>query len=631
MANAVDIAPQQGAATDVQPQPHSGLVITVEVMLYTGLVLLVLLLYLAELGAVPLTGPEAQQAMAAWSTVGPQPDGAVILPESPLLFALQKWSFTLLGGSEGAARLFTALAGIALVFTPLLFRDLLGRTRTFVFVLLLATSPVLLVAARFSSPPVWALLATVLTIWSGWRFRQTGAHSYALLAVTAGVSTILLTDPAAYFLPLVLVGAFVLASTVFAPADSDTTPRETLAGVRSALADVPWLLSAGVAALVIVLLSTSLLTYPAGLGAIGELLGAGVAGIVTLPPYTPPLFVPLVSLFYEPFLWFFAIIAVVQLTRRETTLLDRVLVAWLLLAGLVALLYRGGDAAHAVWLTLPLAALAAYTITDLLHSDVPLLWDVPRWVVPLLATITVGLLTVFALGLQMVARSLTRIVAVEDTSFITRIDAGGAIFVLMIPLFFVVGYLLVSNLWDGRTALRGGGLGLLIFGLLTSLGSGWNAAVPYATNAAELWHQTVTTPNAERLRDTLIEVAQRESRGVPSLPVYVLAERDSVLAWQLRDFTDVTFISDAADANGQPVILLANAAQGDLLPDFETGYVGQDFIMQRTWPLANLRGLDMLAWWTQRQATSTSVPVDVVVLWLRADIYQGVDLLEPSQ
>jgi len=155
------------------PLERGQLVIRVEWVAYLALFVLALVLRFAELDSVPLTPDETPQALAAWRALA-EGNAAPAQAASPLLFALQTLAFTILGTNEGAARVFTALAGTALVFAPLLVRGLLGRVRTFLLVALLAASPGLLLAARTSSPVIWALLFSVFALAAVWRFQSRG-------------------------------------------------------------------------------------------------------------------------------------------------------------------------------------------------------------------------------------------------------------------------------------------------------------------------------------------------------------------------------------------------------------------------------------------------------------------------
>src|SRR5690348_3801029 len=86
-----------------------------EVIVYLVIALLALVLRIAQLDVVPLSMHEARQALAAWRVVYPQAAGSLIVPESPVLFALHGLAYSVLGANEFSTRIFTALAGILLV------------------------------------------------------------------------------------------------------------------------------------------------------------------------------------------------------------------------------------------------------------------------------------------------------------------------------------------------------------------------------------------------------------------------------------------------------------------------------------------------------------------------------------
>ena len=105
-----------------------------------------------NLDSVPLMPSETHNALAAWRAVICRTRPArSLIPTSAILFDAQSISFGLMGGSEFAARIATALAGVALILLPALFRPWLGKTGALLVSLLLAFSPVLLIASRTSS------------------------------------------------------------------------------------------------------------------------------------------------------------------------------------------------------------------------------------------------------------------------------------------------------------------------------------------------------------------------------------------------------------------------------------------------------------------------------------------------
>jgi hypothetical protein len=189
-------------------------------------------------------------------------------------------------------------------------------------------------------------------------------------------------------------------------------------------------------------------------------------------------------------------------------------------------------------------------------------------------------------------------------------------------VFQIVIYLMGVNLWNSRTTLRGIALGLLIFGLVTSLGSGWVASVARADDPLIPYHPRTTSSDMFLLRQTLFDVADRQSDGFSSLPLTVQASEDSVIAWVVRDFTNARFVDDFNEARGDGVVITTST----VVPDLGGSYVGQDFMTERTFSVQALSPLDILAWWTQRKVgagASSSIVPTTSYLWLRQDIYDG--------
>jgi hypothetical protein len=187
-------------------------------------------------------------------------------------------------------------------------------------------------------------------------------------------------------------------------------------------------------------------------------------------------------------------------------------------------------------------------------------------------------------------------------------------------LFMLVGLFLISTLWGMAASLRGAGLGLLIFALVTSLGSGWNAAVTNADNPVEMWHVEPIARETFLLRDSMLELTRRESGGFPYLMVYVQADDSGIVGWLLRDFVNVNYITQPTEARAQEVALLSFQPEP---PELGGNYVGQDFVIQRGWRMAGLEGFDFLPWWMQRRTRVPELPLQTMVLWLRQDIYDG--------
>ncbi|MBZ0285980.1 MAG: glycosyltransferase family 39 protein [Anaerolineae bacterium] len=606
------------------PAQSSGAVISIEFVAYALLLLLAFVLRFAQLDAIPLTNAEARQALAAWRVVQPDAVGSAIVPESPLLFMLHSLSFTLLGGSEFAVRSWTALGGIALILTPLLFRGLLGRGRAFILSVLLTFSPVLLVASRTDSAVVWTVLAGVLALWALWRYFDTAQSRYTVFATVLILTAALLTDPTGFVLIFILGGAGLLAFWITPRESLDETPSPsaTIASIaRERWQTWPWQSGLLVAAIVVALVSTLFMLYPAGLSAVSGLLGAFVGGLTTPRPDAPFMFPIVISLFYDPVMVVMGLTAIIWLLRKDAlTFVERFLIGWLIFGVLASVAYAGTGPEHALWIVLPLTGLASSLVVGMLaRSEHPLWWDVPAWSKWVVMLISVALLGMFALHVQAFARALVN--SPEGSFQLLNSNTASVVWVIISLLFMVIGFFLASSIWGLDSTLQGAALGLLVFGLVTSLGSGWRAAVVTADNPVELWNREPVSKDVFLLRQALYEVADRQTNGFPKIPVMALVPDDGVIAWELRDFVNVRYISNVADARTQEIALLPEMNEP---PDLGGSYVGSRFDVVANWSPQSVQFADLLAWWLQRKTRLQSDPVDTLVLWLRQDVYNGV-------
>lgn len=597
--------------------------VSYELIAYAVLIAFALTLRIADLHSVPMTGREATQALAAWRTLHPHLSGSVIVPESPLLFALHVTGFSMLGGTEFAARVFTALAGTALVLAPALFRDVLGRGRAFVFSLMLAFSPVLLIASRFDAPTIWAMLAAAGGLWALRRWWLAGGTSYAIVSSILFSTLALLTDPAGWLFALVLLGAGLLAVVWDRIENPD---NEVNANLRQRMRAWPWSQSLLAAGLTVFMVSTLFMFHLPGLSAISQLLQTGLVALLTPQADSSPLFGLLTAVYYEPVLWIVALAALSLLAGRgDLRLHERFLTVWVVLAGAALVIYQGARPEYALWLTVPLTALASALLLDCLRPEEHPFLDVPPWGKSLVAVSLCALLAIFTINFQAIARA---ILLTPDGSLTTlQPDPLNMVWTVIALLFIIVGYFLVGSLWGSAAALRGGALGLLAFALITSLGSGWNAAVPQSENPVEFWHMRATGRETALLHDTLLELTRRESGGFPYLTVYTQADDSGIVGWLLRDFVNARYVMDAAEARTQEVVLLPASAEP---PALGGSYVGQNFVITRAWSFSTLLGFDVLPWWTQRRVRVEPGPEQEYILWLRQDVYDGVEF-DPAQ
>ncbi len=594
-------------------QTRQRILISAELVAYAVILVLALVLRFADLDVVPLLPTETHNALAAWRAVSADAPGVSLMPNSAILFDVQSVSFALMGASDVAARVGTVLAGVALILLPALFRSWLGKTGAFLTSVLLALSPVLLIASRTSSADVWSLLLAGVSLWGYAQAARTRQPGYTILAVAAFAAMAFLTGAGGIALALILAAAGAGAWALERRNDllEGSASGSLLAPLQGSLG-----LALGTALLVVLVLATGFLLYPVGLSSVGAGLGDAVRAVIE--PRGIGGYAALIALFYEPFLWVLAAAGLFARRYRLATV-DRFLVVWVILAVIVSLFFADGSPAHALWISVPLAVLAARALERTLAPDQSTIFvAAPSWARWLVAAAAVAVFLVFTIAFESAGRSLVK--AADGTLATATFEPDSAILLLIALLFLVIGYFLFASLWGNRTAWQGLGIGLALFGGLTSLGAGWNAVVTNADAPVVYWHSTATHGDTALLRQTLFEVARRQTGGLPTLPVTVMASQDGIVAWVLRDFSNADFIDNPDDAAGAEVVLLPGSLDQ---PSLGSSYVGQDFVTQRTWDSSSMNLIDLPGWWAQQQARSPYTSEDSINLWLRQDIYNG--------
>ncbi len=638
---------------DQQPMTSSAPVsISLEFVLMALLAAFVLITRLLMLGTPAMTEAEIPAALAAWRSIMPAMPGAEILPDSTTLFWLQRMSMGVLGATEFAARIPTALAGVGVVLSVALFRGLLGRDRAFILMLVLAFSPVLLAASRFSDPVVWSVLFALFGLWGATRFWQSGVAGYAVFTSVMLAALIFLSEPGGFVLALILLGsggAALMLSTLDAPLNDDLPGDDFLAGVRTRLSIWPLSFSFFVALLVVFCVATGFLLYPDGLSVVGETLRASFSGWRQRPAGAPIFYPMSVAFFYETFLFVLAAIAVIILNATgRITFIERFLMAWVLFGLAATLIYPGATAAHALWLILPLAGLTSHLIVEMFRRIEirEEWWPFPaentgrgKW---LLVIIGFSLFLMSAMHFQIASRGfwLTNGGLAEFASRLNEpafnAHAVSVIAFLVTTLFIIIGYFLASSLVGTRMPAQAFVIGAFLFVLLTSFGSGWNLVGTRSNDPSEVWFINGTSSQTRALRQTLLELSFRQTQGFPELSVVALAPDDGPVAWLLRDFRNAQFVASVDEASTAQVIIMPSYSLADALdlpsrPSLQLGaiYVGQDFEITRTWRSSWLDGLQTLAWWSSRLDSGVIAPnyrpqaLERVVLWVRQDVYDG--------
>ncbi|MCS6835176.1 MAG: glycosyltransferase family 39 protein [Anaerolineae bacterium] len=630
-----------------------------EILAYVLLFLLALVVRLAELDAVPMTDREAIDALAAWVVVYPQTSAQPQPASNPMGFWGQLLGFSLLGGTEFAARLFGLIGGLVLILMPLLFRPWIGPSRAFLLCLLLAASPIGIIASRSAEPMVWTMVLALGALWAAWRYVEAPTTRRGLW-VGAWVVSLILLGEGGLWVALILAGATSLALwwTAFnAPYELDTPGDALLARARGLLNSFPLPQALLLGLSLVFLVGTGFMLHPMGLGVVGNNLGAALAALWT-PAH--PNMSPLMSLgtlfVYELPLLIFVLAGTFALHHLERLRFsERLAMMAFFLGALALLIIQGATPAWALWLSLPLAWIASAIAQELMvDRPISIFWfnglsDENElfsyryaWVKWFLGLLALALFATLLLHLQEVGRGFLALPtgqSLGDTISMMFSETLGQlryslVWTFVTIIFFVVGFFLVASVWGNDQTLQGLGLGALAFILLSGLGTGWNASVEKAAHPAEYWRMAEgsVSAGAPLLRRTLFDVAQRQTRGFPNLQIAIVQDEtqglraDGLMGWLVRDFANARWVNSIEAARSAPVVI---APYTDNNNDLQLGgnYVGQSFALRQHLGASRLEALDGLGWLLLRRlrpASAETLVTDRAVLWLNMDVYNNV-------
>jgi len=565
------------------PKPQ----ITIETALWFLVALVALVLRLSNLDAAPLSGHEAREAMLAWRAATGQ--GMPQADYSPLLFAANALLFTLCGSSDGIARLWPALLGSLLPLTPLLLRRRIGRVGTLVAGAYLAFSPTALVGSRQLDGTVAAVVGGLLFFGGLIRLSDTKARCWLFLSA-GGLALAMTGGPLAYglLLPLGLswLTLHVSRFTLDVPRMAPHVSRFFLAFFLSILA-----------------LSTGLGWNLAGLGAVGDQLLAWVARFA---PASNPVASPLVILVvYEPWALLFGIGGLVWAVRRARRF-ETLLGLWAGLGALLLSLTPGRAPLEGLVIVVPLALLAGVGVESLGQS----LRERGDW---------------FAEGVYV---PVALVLWVHTCLVLVRYATHGEPTDLLLALLVVALQVVLGTMFAMATrpsaALRGAAVGIGILLLAVTVSAGLGVAQVRPADPRELLANEPTATEVRDLVQTLRELSWRQT-GIPTtLPLAFEAGPDSVLAWYLRDFSAARRV-ESLTAEEAGLVLVTQRRDLALA---EGEYVGQDFVLRRSW---NPNEVDCIwewppycsgavKWLLTRRISAPPTADQWAVLWLQPEV-----------
>ena len=553
-----------------------------EYWLYGLAFVLALVLRLIRLGAFPLSDVEAvpalqaiQVALGAHPIIGPHP--AYVLLTGIFFFAFQSTNFL--------ARIVPALAGSALVFAPILFKQRLKPRTALVLAFFLALDPGLLALSRQAGSGILSV-TFLLFAWGSWEHKS--ARWAGVLAALA-----LFSGPALWAGLLGLGLTWAILQGLEYRAQKDEQPLAL--DQPSPVADL-WKPFLQTFIPTLLLFGTLFFVVPAGLNGIVASLTSYLQGW-SQPANVSSRFVFASLLFYQPLT---ILLAVIMLVRGWACGSRRVirLSVWLLASLLLAVFYPARQVQGLVWALIPLSALAALELAR--HFD---LRPHERIEVAgvILLTVTILIFAWFDLA------SLVWTPVPSDPSTLRVWLFFGSLVLLAVSL------LLVAVGWSMRTARLGAVWGLTIMLGIFTLGAGLGAGRIRSDYSSEFWAVGSYPVHAGLISASVDQLSEMKTGNVDTLPVTVSGLNSPALLWALRRHP--VNVVDAVDISASPSIVITPLADN---PKLAAAYRGQDFTwnQQTTWTSNNLN--DWLHWIVLRDMPQS---YDTILLWARADLF----------
>ena len=611
-----------------------------ETLVLVAIALLALGTRFAELSVSPLQVRELPAAVAAIYAPTALPIDTTGV--SPILRMAHRLLFSLFGAETDSLRLPVALAGVALVLSPQLFRPLLGRAQSLMLSGLLLISPLLLFASRSAESAILAQLAIIsmlYAIYQCWLNRNDeeskARHRWQIASAFTLALTVFLTDGRGYL----LAGSAFLAA-FYAIGGGVRLSDES----RVLLRDWPWRQSLLVILASLLLLSTALLTQLDGLALVGDNLAAALAGWAS-----PGNFLQIigVSFYYEHGYWLLAAFALISRWKRgEIPFPERFAAAWLVLLTLALTLDRGTNPAHASWLSIPLAicVLAAlkslFTKTNATNGTTRLLGaHQAAWLVGIPCAL---LFAWMAVQLRILTAHMGTYPTLSDFFFgIFNQSSSVAIWSvlrLVVGLFMLLALYLGAQIYIERNIIRRViGATVACFLLAGAFSNGWRTVAAHENVNRAPWLSFAQTKANHYFAQSLAAISHQLSANVPEFTIALALEDEENLAqvntllWNLRKFEDVVVLPTLELAAGFPVVI-SDSVDGNIAKSALAGpYYGQRFVLSRQQHVGG-SDIDILRYFLRRDEprqtdTSDTAALDII-LWVSSSAFSNDYSLE---
>jgi hypothetical protein len=555
---------------------------TTETFLYGLALVLAAAIRFGGLNTTPMSDTEANWALQALSIAHGE---HVLLGPQPGYILLTAASFFIFGASDFLARFWPALAGTLLALSPVLFRERLGRKAALIFAFALAMEPSLVAASRQADGRMIGLVAIVLAI----GFLVNGNLPWTGIAL--GLS--FFGGPSTWG---ALIGASLglAASRLTGGRGARDENREPING-RSLLI---W--TGGT----VLILGIFFGFIPGGLSAVGDGLASYMRGWVSGSGISVFwLLIGWIALSPLAFLFGFAgVIREVFDRNSENTAL---LWIWGFIF-LLALAYPARQTADLAFASVPFLAIGSLLAAKL---SLPAHSRVTTWAYTALVAV---------LGASIYLNFESQISAILPGQ--DSLSWGGILGALLLIL---ASFFLVAWGWSWRVARTGAIFGtsalLLVFTLMSSfIGAGLGV---FPEN--QLWVEGNFPSGAALTSKVLGDVSEWNTGEKASIDVLVSGVDSPSLRWNLRDFTNVSFVTQLP-TDVTPSVVITPVSQGVEL-GLKSSYTGQGLVWAQVVNWNAFQAGGWLRWLAYRDLSTQTgtISYQKIILWLRSDLFPG--------
>ncbi len=584
---------------------QASIAISVEGIAYILLFVAALGLRWIQLGDPMLSDVEAEQAFAALRVLNPTV-GELGTIRSPIILFGTIISLGLGETSSATARFFPMLIGTLLVFSPLILKPYLGRLATFFTVFALTISPGAVASSRQLTGVGLMMLATIISIYAIGQYTKERTKLWAAIA-GAATAIMLLSD----YMSLAVLITMLLA-VAFAVVTDDTGSLDQQA-INDGLAGFPFATFSTALLLTLGLLGSAFFITPDGLRSLSGLITIFFEGVFRAGRDLTNAGLTFVT--YEMLLFVFGVVGQFILVR-STDLRDRILTGWGIAALLVLVLYQGARPEHAMIAIIPMALLTGVACTYILNLE----RRGPAWVswAHMLGIVAVfGIMLLFLLAHLRTPNPMTLDLSgifgsdVELTYFPFLFIDLIILLLLVMTLFFSAGWF---SLETALFSTCGGTFAILA---IVAIGLSGNLAFTSTTNPAEVLRPHPPQPSMAIMVETLEDISKATVGNSVDIPLTVQSSPDSALAWALLPFPNTTFVETVNPGVATPAVITSAAAD----PALGAAYLGQEFVITRSWVPREASISEFLQWWVYRIAPTESRET-TVILWIAEESYQ---------